>query len=83
MGVDAATAARIARLERQIAYLYRHLGLDPLAAEAAGPVLPPDFEKMLRDGKLIGAIKIYRDVTGAGLAEAKNEVERIARQRGY
>ena len=51
--------------------------------ESAAAETVEKFEKMLRDGKLIGAIKIYRDVTGAGLAEAKNEVERIARQRGY
>jgi ribosomal protein L7/L12 len=78
MDVD---SIRLARLERQVAYLYRHFGLDPQLAEAfpAAGEMPPEFTEALRHQNLIAAIKIYRQVTGAGLAEAKDAVERIAR----
>ncbi|GAA4245632.1 hypothetical protein [Dactylosporangium darangshiense] len=74
-------ATRLARLERQVAFLYRHFGLDPALADAfpGAAGMPPEFTEALRAQNLIAAIKIYRQVTGAGLAEARDEVERIAR----
>jgi ribosomal protein L7/L12 len=74
-------SVRLGRLERQVAFLYRHFGLDPQLADAfpAAGELPPQFTEALRQQNLIAAIKIYRQVTGAGLAEAKEAVERIAR----
>ncbi len=43
--------------------------------------LPPEkaaaFEAALVNGRKIEAIKIYRESTGAGLAEAKTAVEKI------
>ncbi|MGI5244022.1 hypothetical protein [Dactylosporangium sp. CA-139066] len=73
-------ATRLARLERQVAFLYRHFGLDPALADAfpGADGMPPEFTEALRRNNLIAAIKIYRQVTGAGLAEAKDQVERIA-----
>jgi hypothetical protein len=78
--MDAADSSRLARLERQVAFLYRHFGFDPQLVDtfpAAGE-MPPEFTEALRQRNLIAAIKIYRQVTGAGLAEAKDAVERIA-----
>ncbi|MEV8512703.1 hypothetical protein [Dactylosporangium sp. NPDC051484] len=74
-------SSRLLRLERQVAYLYRHFGLDPQLADAfpGAASMPPEFTEALRQQNLIAAIKIYRQVTGAGLAEAKTAVERIAR----
>ncbi|GAA2622366.1 hypothetical protein GCM10010399_62010 [Dactylosporangium fulvum] len=79
--MDAADNTRLARLERQIAFLYRHFGLDPQLADAfaAAGDMPPEFTEALRKQNLILAIKIYRQVTGVGLAEAKDAVERLAR----
>ncbi|MEV5890090.1 hypothetical protein [Nonomuraea fuscirosea] len=73
---------RLARLEQQVAYLQRHLGIDPafIDSAAGGPELPPQFYRELRDGKLIRAIKIYRESTGASLVVAKNAVESMARR---
>ncbi|MEV0167043.1 hypothetical protein [Nonomuraea fuscirosea] len=73
---------RLARLEQQVAYLQRHLGIDPDTGEApgGGPELPPRFYQELRDGKLIRAIKTYRESTGASLVVAKNAVESMARR---
>jgi ribosomal protein L7/L12 len=74
-------STRLARLERQVAFLYRHFGLDPALADAfpGASGLPPEFTEALRHNNLIAAIKIYRQVTGVGLAEAKDAVEQIAR----
>jgi ribosomal protein L7/L12 len=38
------------------------------------------FYDYLRKGKLINAIKVYREVTGAPLREAKATVEAMARE---
>ncbi|MGP3914813.1 hypothetical protein [Nonomuraea sp. 10N515B] len=73
---------RIARLERQVADLQRHLGIDPELANSGGPFLPPEFYHALERRKTILAIKIYREATGASLLEAKNTVESMAR-RGH
>jgi ribosomal protein L7/L12 len=41
-----------------------------------------DLLDLLRTGQKIRAIKLYRDKTGAGLAESKNAVEALARKNG-
>lgn len=41
-----------------------------------------DFVSLLRQGKMIAAIKLYRDKTGVGLAEAKAAVETVAAEQG-
>ncbi len=67
---DGATSARLARLERKIDAIIAHLGIE----------LPDDGMEDIRalaaSGQKIAAIKEYRNRTGAGLAEAKNAVER-------
>ncbi|GAA3528629.1 hypothetical protein GCM10022419_004340 [Nonomuraea rosea] len=72
---------RLARLEKQVAYLQRHLGVDPVLVDAVtdGELLPPEFYAALRDGKTVKAIAIYRKVTGATLLVAKTVVEDIQR----
>lgn len=79
--MDAADTIRLARLERQVAFLYRHFGLDPALADVfpAADGLPPQFRAALQRHDLVTAIKIYRQATGASLADAKEIVERIAR----
>jgi ribosomal protein L7/L12 len=92
--MDSLDEDRIARLERQVDYLFRRLGVDPAAAFAgggaaigAGPAgfagdrygLPMSFYEALRRGKKIQAIKIYREATGVGLKQAKDAVEAMAR----
>jgi|HubBroStandDraft_4_1064222.scaffolds.fasta_scaffold705189_2 hypothetical protein len=121
--MDAHELARINRLEQQVAYLLRHLGLDadagtgpafgaasgsafgsepasafgspadifgaaavsppgaPPAAAAPAPAYPAGLEAALDRGRMIEAIKIYREWSGVGLAEAKAAVEQISRQR--
>ena len=72
---------RIRRLEAQVAHLYRHLGLDPAAAVpgAAGPI-DAEAANLIASGNKIGAIKLVRERTGLGLAEAKGVVEEYERR---
>jgi len=65
--VQAATA----RLEQKLDALVRHAGIDVnrAAVEAA--------QGLMRAGKKIEAIKVYREATGVGLAEAKRAVEQL------
>lgn len=65
---------RLARLERKLDLILEHLGLE----------LPePDELEEVREralaGDKIGAIKLYRELTHAGLADAKSAVEDLAR----
>ncbi|MFE9020374.1 ribosomal protein L7/L12 [Streptomyces sp. NPDC007808] len=62
---------RVARVERKLDLIMDHLGLreeDPRMDEVVA---------LAREGKKIPAIKAYREITGAGLKEAKDAVERI------
>jgi hypothetical protein len=104
--MDYETSQRIERLERQVALLYQHLGLNgseeymppsPLLApppafgsaysepqdsvpgqqQYGDPRLPPAFFEAVAADKKIQAIKIYREVTGVGLKEAKDYVDAL------
>ena len=65
--------ARLRRLESKVDLLLEHAGLTDEHKIAA----PPDVLEALRRGDKIAAIKFYREATGAGLAEAKEQVEAI------
>ena len=67
---------RLARIERQLGLIMRRLEIEEPTSPMQGVV------EQLEQGKKIQAIKIYREQTGAGLAEAKAAVEVIARERG-
>jgi large subunit ribosomal protein L7/L12 len=82
---------RLLRLERKVDFLFRRLGIDPgeaLAQDdrfggwAPESALPSSFHEALGRGKKIQAIKIYREVTGVGLKDAKRAVEAMVREQG-
>ncbi|WP_162231631.1 ribosomal protein L7/L12 [Allosalinactinospora lopnorensis] len=61
---------RIARLEHRVNLIFDHLDIEEFGTaqlEAVG--------ELARQGKKIKAIKLYREITGAGLQEAKDAVE--------
>lgn len=72
---------RVQALERQVRFLMQHTGavfVDP------GPA-PGRFDEvlaLLHRGNKIAAVKLYKDMTGVGLAEAKDAVEKLARDNG-
>jgi ribosomal protein L7/L12 len=67
---------RLARIERQLALIMQRLDIEEPESPMSGVIAE------LEQGNKIKAIKIYREQTGAGLAEAKSAVEVIAGERG-
>jgi ribosomal protein L7/L12 len=67
--------ARTARLERKVDRIMEHLGLQ--VDNKFDDVL-----QLVRSGQKILAIKHYRELTGAGLKEAKDAVEFMEKEEG-
>ncbi|MFE5622939.1 hypothetical protein ACFQ8S_12815 [Streptomyces virginiae] len=61
------------RAERRLALVLDHLGI-----EEPEPAGLDEVRALIREDRLISAIKTYRRITGAGLAEAKLAVEALA-----
>ena len=80
MGVsDSRLEMRVAQLEQKVAELYRRMGeAEPTFDQAAAASNERVIEAVLA-GNEMEALKIYRGLTGAGLAEAKKAVDEIAR----
>lgn len=71
--------SRINELEDRLKFIYRHLGVAYESDSSASPINNPQIQEALRRGNKIEAIKIYRELTGVGLAEAKQAVEQAER----
>ena len=75
------TRIHLIKLENRVAYLFQELGLEEkYQAELASLTLQSgmtDVIALLRKNQKISAIKLYREKTGVGLAEAKDAVERM------
>ena len=67
--------SRINELEDRIRFLYRRLNID-YVDPSSNPALSPQIQEALRRGNKIEAIKIYRELTGVGLAEAKDVIDK-------
>ena len=63
------TAGRLRSVERKIDLILDHLGLDPNQG------VDRQVLELVKGGRKIEAIKLYRDLTGVGLKEAKDYVE--------
>ena len=70
-----ALKARIEELEDRLKFIYRRLNIEYMDNNS-DPVLSPQIQDALRKGNKIEAIKIYREITGVGLAEAKQVIDR-------
>ncbi len=68
--------SRVRELEDRLEYLYKRLNISD-ADPGEDPVRSPEIQAALRRGNKIEAIKIYRELTGAGLAEAKRAIDEI------
>lgn len=71
---------RVIHLEGQVAFLYKHLGVTFVPEPA--PDDDPGVIEQIKKGNIIEAIKLYRQVNDAGLAEAKAAVEAIQMRLG-
>ena len=63
---------RVARVERKLDAVMRHLGLEEEVPRR------DEILALVRDGKQVQAVKLYREATGAGLAEAKQAVDAMS-----
>ncbi|WP_405916572.1 ribosomal protein L7/L12 [Streptomyces sp. NBC_00728] len=61
---------RTARVEHRLTLILDHLGIPDDSSSHL-----PEVVALLQEGKKIQAIRAYREVTGAGLKEAKEAVE--------
>jgi len=66
---------RVAKLERQIAFLLEKNGLEYREERNAG--VPPEILALVRQGKKMEAIKLYREQTRVGLKEAKEFIDSL------
>jgi len=57
------------RLERKVDLILKHLGIDPNQG------VEKTIMELMKSGRKIEAIKLYREQTGVGLKEAKDYVE--------
>ncbi|HSB00229.1 MAG TPA: ribosomal protein L7/L12 [Anaerolineales bacterium] len=75
--------SRVRELEDKLQFLYHRLNLDYMSANSdSDPTLSPQIQEALRRGNKIEAIKIYRELTGVGLAEAKLAVDALESRLG-
>jgi len=66
--------SRITELEDRLKFLYDRLNIK-YADPNSEPIHSPAIQEALRRGNKIEAIKIYRELTGVGLAEAKQAID--------
>lgn len=66
---------RVAHLESLVHFLATHVAVDISTVPQTG--ITDEVYELVRRGKKVQAIKLYREITGAGLAEAKNVIDSI------
>ncbi len=71
---------QIVHLEGQVEFLYKHLGVTFVPAAGLGD--DPRIIELIKKGKTIDAIKLYRDLNGASLPDANQAVEDMQRRLG-
>jgi sulfopyruvate decarboxylase TPP-binding subunit len=62
---------RLRRVERKLDAIINHMGI------VINSGVDPQLLELVREGKKIEAIKLYRESTGVGLKEAKDFVESL------
>ncbi|GIM91897.1 hypothetical protein [Paractinoplanes toevensis] len=67
------SAIQLAAIQRKLDLVMDHLGL-------AAPE-QPEVVRHLENGRMVEAVRAYREQTGASLLEAKQAVDRIAAER--
>ncbi|MEV6578272.1 hypothetical protein AB0M92_08915 [Streptomyces sp. NPDC051582] len=77
--ITSTVSLRMKALERRSERLERRLGLllDHFGIEEPEPAGLEEVRALVRDGRTIEAIRVYRRVTGADLLEAKQAVEAL------
>jgi ribosomal protein L7/L12 len=71
---------RVIKLEGQVAFLYKHLGVTFVPESALED--DPRIIEHLKKGNMIEAIKVHREINNSSLTEAKQAVEEIMGRLG-
>lgn len=69
----AAINARLQAIEERLAVVSRELGLPPFAGPSVG--VPQEVLALAQEGNTLEALKLYRQMTGASMEEARAAVE--------
>ena len=67
---------RVSKLERQVAFLLENRGLE--YAEEPNQGVSPEIMDLVRQGRKIEAIRLFREENSVGLREAKEFIESLA-----
>lgn len=67
---------RLALVETRLEQLFEHLDLKPRDPAAPGAAVEdPEIQDLLAKGNIAQAVKRYRELTGAGIADAQKAIE--------
>jgi ribosomal protein L7/L12 len=69
----AALQRRVGLLEQQVKFLMEHLGVE--YEPETDSRMPAEVVELIQRNNLIEAIRVYRQITGAGLQEAKIAID--------
>jgi ribosomal protein L7/L12 len=72
---------RLAMVESRLEQLFEHLDLKPRGGDEADAAQDPEIQDLLAKGNEVQAVKRYRELTGAGIAEAQSAI-RDAQEAG-
>jgi ribosomal protein L7/L12 len=81
MGVDRELLEikqRLALIETRLQQLFEHLDIAPRDAperRELDPSADPEIQDLLAKGNQVQAVKRYRELTGAGIAEAQSAID--------
>jgi len=75
MGLSAADAARLRRVERKLDLVLKHFGIAAEPDPSDPAQWPNEIRQPADEGRKIEAIKAHRDLFGSNLREAKEAIE--------
>jgi hypothetical protein len=67
--------SKVNELEDKLNFLYQRLNINFIDPNS-DPIFSPQIRDALKRGNKIEAIKLYRELTGTGLAEAKDAIDK-------
>ena len=67
---------RIALLETRLQQVFEHLDIAPRESEPPDPISDPEIQDLLAKGNEAQAVKRFRELSGLGIKEAKEAIER-------
>jgi len=76
----AALRGRISKLEAEMSFLYKHLGVTFVPESV--PTDDVEIVEYLKKGDVMGAIRTHRSIHGSDFAQAKSAVEDIRSRVG-